>query len=245
MIEPESSTGSSLQTATTRPPASISADPSTHSELNIPKSSETTSNHVDVERILSESNTSLVLPTDRHLIPDALLVALAQLQVCRLTVADQSGPYKLRPINFVGLACQHCNGGQPGFGRYFPASVRSLAQTTTSATILKHMAAKCRFVPTNIRQAILSLQSQQQQQDQIPPSSSSAIDASARSRGHRPHYGTRKIFFDQLWWRLHGEATPTAIPPPTKGHSSLPAPTVARSSNEDAPETIRGSLVDF
>lgn len=90
------------------------------------------------------------------------------------------------------MCCKHC-GGQPGFGRYFPNSVRSLAQTTTSQTILKHIASKCRFCPPHVRQAVLDLQRQQ-----------AAKEGMAAGR---PRYGSRKIFFQRLWARLHGSKT--------------------------------------
>lgn len=84
---------------------------------------------------------------------------------------------------------QHC-GGQPGFGRYFPNSVRSLAQTTTSQTILKHIGGKCRFCPPNVRKAVLELQRQQAHKEHLTTG--------------RPRYGSRKIFFQRMWARLHG-----------------------------------------
>lgn len=77
-----------------------------------------------------------------------------------------------------------------GFGRYFPNSVRSLAQTTTSQTILKHMGSKCRFCTPEVRNAILELQRQQAAREGL-------------SSG-RPRYGSRKIFFQRVWARLHG-----------------------------------------
>ena len=90
---------------------------------------------------------------------------------------------------FHSFSLQHC-GGQPGFGRYFPNSVRSLAQTTTSQTILKHIAGKCRFCPPHIRKAVLELQRQQAHKEHLTTG--------------RPRYGSRKIFFQRMWARLHG-----------------------------------------
>lgn len=131
----------------------------------------------------------LVLTKDRDLVPDALFVAMAQMQPCKLTQADRVGCYKSREIGFVGMCCKHC-GGQPGFGRYYPNSVRSLAQTTTSQTILKHVGSKCRFCPAEIRNAVNELQRQQAAREGM-------------STG-RPRYGSRKIFFQRVWARLHG-----------------------------------------
>jgi len=136
-----------------------------------------------------DMNIALVVPKDRDLIPDALFVALGQMKACRLQQSDRVGCYKTRTLGFMGMCCKHC-GGQPGFGRYFPNSVRSLAQTTTSQTILKHIGGKCRFCPPNVRKAVLELQRQQAHKEHLTTG--------------RPRYGSRKIFFQRMWARLHG-----------------------------------------
>jgi hypothetical protein len=92
---------------------------------------------------------------------------------------------------------QHC-GGQPGFGRYYPNSVRSLAQTTTSQTILKHIGGKCRFCPSDVRKAVLELQRQQAHKENLTTG--------------RPRYGSRKIFFQRMWARLHGQSEDGVTP---------------------------------
>jgi hypothetical protein len=142
------------------------------------------------EVLLGDSK--LVFMKDRDLVPDALFVAMAQMKACKLTQADRVGCYKSRELGFVGMSCKHC-GGQPGFGRYYPNSVRSLAQTTTSQTILKHIGSKCRFCPAHLRQAVLELQRQQAAKEGIAAG--------------RPRYGSRKIFFQRIWARLHGSKT--------------------------------------
>ncbi|KAG7347938.1 hypothetical protein IV203_016643 [Nitzschia inconspicua] len=141
-------------------------------------------------------DSTLVSLKDRDLIPDSLFIALAQLKPCKLQQADRVGCYKTREIGFVGMCCKHC-GGQPGFGRYFPNSVRSLAQTTTSQTILKHIGGKCRFCPPTIRKAVLELQRQQAHKEGLA--------------SNRPRYGSRKIFFQRMWARLHGKNQPDEI----------------------------------
>jgi len=154
------------------------------------------------EPVISEASlnvllgdSKLVLMKDRDLVPDALFVAMAQMKVCQLTEADRVGCYKAREIGFTGMSCKHCE-GQPGFGRYFPNSVRSLAQTTTSQTILKHVGSKCLFCPPHVRQALIDLQRQQAAKEGIASG--------------RPRYGSRKIFFQRVWARLrvHGKAFP-------------------------------------
>ena len=138
----------------------------------------------------------LVQVQDRDLVPDSLFVAMSQMKTCHLTQADRVGCYKSRDLGFVGMCCKHC-GGQPGFGRYFPNSVRSLAQTTTSQTILKHIGSKCRFCPEETRNAVLELQRHQAVREGLATG--------------RPRYGSRKIFFQRVWARLHaGTMGPTS-----------------------------------
>jgi hypothetical protein len=138
------------------------------------------------------AGSSLVLPEDRDLVPSALFVVVAQLQICRLTQLDQVGCYKMREIGFVGVACKHC-GGLPGFGRYFAQSARSLAQTTTSKTILEHISRKCSCTPSYIHDAVLKLQEIQRRQ--------------CLASGHR-HYGSQKVFFERVWSRIHENVLP-------------------------------------
>lgn len=145
--------------------------------------------NVNWEELLSDSE--LVHLKDRDLVPDALFLAMAQMKACTLTLADRVGCYKNREIGFVGMCCKHC-GGQPGFGRYYPNSVRSLAQTTTSQTILKHIGSKCRYCPTHVRSAVNEFQRLQTLREGSGPG--------------RPRYGSRKIFFQRVWSRLHGGA---------------------------------------
>lgn len=152
-----------------------------------------------VESLIESSK--LVMMKDRDLVPDALFVAMAQMKPCRLTPADRVGCYKAREIGFLGMSCMHC-GGQPGFGRYYPNSVRSLAQTTTSQTILKHIASKCRFCPPSIRDAVVKLQ-------QVP----GPVEGTGSGR---PRYGSRKIFFQRVWSRLHNEGSDSSEVDETK-----------------------------
>jgi len=145
--------------------------------------------------------TKLVDTKDKDLVPDYLYLAMAQMKPCRLTDADRVGCYKERDVGFLGMCCKHC-GGQPGFGKYFPATIRSLAQTTTSQTIVKHIGVKCRLCPPEIRLAIVALQRDQTEKDRV------ARDAPGNSFESRPKYGSRKVFFQRLWARLHGGNVP-------------------------------------
>lgn len=174
-----SRSGDSRVAGTTGGEANASSDPPPGAEAGTSSSAK------------DDMTVPLVVPKDRDLIPDALFVALGQMKPTRLQQSDRVGCYKTRQLGFLGMCCKHC-GGQPGFGRYFPNSVRSLAQTTTSQTILKHIGGKCRLCPPSVRKAVLELQRQQAHKDHLTSG--------------RPRYGSRKIFFQRMWARLHGQS---------------------------------------
>ncbi len=157
---------------------------------NIPQSEER------FEKLMG--NTELVDLSDRQYIPDYIFLAMAQLKPCSVISTDRIGTYKNRDIGFKGMCCKHC-GGEPGFGRYFPETVRSLSQTTTSQTIVKHVAYKCLKCPPEVRDAVKQLKVLQENKDK-------EAKIKRRSRfDERPKYGSRKVFFQHLWARLHGE----------------------------------------
>ena len=64
------------------------------------------------------------------------------------------------------------------------------SETTTSQTILKHIAQKCRFCDPAVRTAVQQLQQIQAAREGLASG--------------RPRYGSRKIFFQRIWSRLHG-----------------------------------------
>jgi hypothetical protein len=166
--------------------------------------------------LLGESNHNIISIEDKDLVPDYLFLAMAQMKPCTLTEADKVGCYKDRQVGFVGMCCKHC-GGQPGFGKFFPATVRSLAQTTTSQTIVKHISSKCRICPVHIREAVLKLQQQDQGvKDKVETSTTKQENEQQdpqqqQQQGFeaKPRYGSRKIFFQRIWTRLHGPKTNT------------------------------------
>jgi hypothetical protein len=95
------------------------------------------------------------------------------------------------------MCCKHC-GGEPGFGRYFPETLRSLSQTTTTQTIVKHVAYKCRKCPKEVRDSVRALKEYQDAKDHL------AKECQRSRFDERPKYGSRKVFFQRLWHRLHG-----------------------------------------
>jgi len=92
------------------------------------------------------------------------------------------------------MSCKHCGGkaGKPGFGRYFPSSVRSLAQVDSCQHMVKHVTSKCTEIPPEIREKLVGLQDEKQTKD-------------LAANNSRSRYGSRKMFFRRVWTRLHGD----------------------------------------
>ncbi|KAL3804578.1 hypothetical protein ACHAW5_004581 [Stephanodiscus triporus] len=164
---------------------------------------------ITIEQLISGS--TLVTLEDRDLVPDYVFLALAQLAPCQLIADDRIGAYRARPIGFTGMCCRYCQGCQPGpgFGKFFPNSIRSLAQTTTTQTIIKHITSKCMHVPRDVKDVITKLlhEAEEENKPAYAPKKSDTFDG-------RPKYGSRKEFFQRVWDRLHGneeEAVSTSI----------------------------------
>jgi len=68
--------------------------------------------------------------------------------------------------------------------------------------MLKHIASKCRFCDPAVRNAVNELQRQQ------------TLREGLASASGRPRYGSRKIFFQRIWARLHGGEEPTGTGEP-------------------------------
>jgi hypothetical protein len=172
-------------------------------------------------------DTDLVKLDDRNYVPDYLFLSMAQLRPCELVESDRTGVYKARDVGFLGLCCKYC-GGEPGKGRYFPQTIRSLSQTTTSATIAKHIAQKCRAMPSNIKNTVTSLKKEQDWLDKL------AKDRVTNRYESRPKYGSRKVFFEQFWARLHGDNAPVSSPE----HASDLALAPAVSADDEHPHGL-------
>ena len=147
-------------------------------------------------------NSQLFTPQDADLVPPYLFLAMAQMKPCELQKEDKVGCYKDRPLGFRGMCCRHC-GGSPGFGKYFPATVRSLAQTTTSQTIIKHVGTKCTKCPESVKTLLLKLQ-----REGLAQGGNYGRGGKDASDG-KPKYGSRKIFFHRLWAKIHGHPVPS------------------------------------
>lgn len=208
--------------AAARAKASSTLSSEASKESSAPKQNENLSlkelHQLQVGRVLAltKDDCELLEPEDASLVPPHLYLAVSQMNSCELEADDRIGCYKERPLGFRGMCCKHC-GGSPGYGKFFPASVRSLAQTTTSQTITKHISTKCSKVPEPIRVALNQLL------QESPGRDGNYGRGLLGERDGKPKYGSRKVFFARLWARLHGGEIPPistidSLPPMEKLH---------------------------
>jgi hypothetical protein len=128
----------------------------------------------------------VVRTDDEDLVTDYLFLLMEQMQTCRFTEEDRTGgrsKIKDNEVGFPGMECRHCQ-GRAGFGRYFPSSVAALSLANSDRNVYNHLQ-KCRRCPDAIKTELVRLQNSQSQ-----------------SKNRR---GLRKLFFNRIWNRMHGE----------------------------------------
>jgi hypothetical protein len=127
----------------------------------------------------------LVTIQDYSLVPDALFAAFSQVTTCYANDSDCRNIGRNRPKidpGFKGICCLHCQGEGNAF-RFFPASSESLSQIDTCSKLSNHMLRKCKHIPPTIRRAIEIMKEKEKEEPR--------------------RYGSRKIFFNRFWAKLH------------------------------------------
>ncbi|GKY95639.1 hypothetical protein MPSEU_000525100 [Mayamaea pseudoterrestris] len=141
---------------------------------------------VDLEPVAMQlPGQPVVHDEDKSLVKDYLYVLLDQMEQCYFSEEDRAGgrsKVKDSPIGYPGMQCRHCK-GKAGFGRYFPGSLAALTSANSDRNIYNHIM-KCRRCPQPIKDELAMLQQQHQ---------------TLKNRR-----GSRKLFFEKIWSRLHG-----------------------------------------
>jgi len=127
----------------------------------------------------------IVYPNDMEMIPPYVHFLMRQVEPCLFTEADRFVARSKGPVGYPGFQCRHCQ-GHAGLGKYFPVSSKSLSTNSTSQNIHAHML-KCRKCPEAVKDRLVRLKIE-------------------KSRAARLEPGWRKVFFDKVWQRLHGES---------------------------------------
>jgi hypothetical protein len=123
---------------------------------------------------------------DKPLVTEYLFLLLEQMETCQFTEQDRTGgrsKVKDYSVGYPGMQCKHC-AGKAGFGRYFPGNLHALTSANSDRNIHNHIT-KCRRCPKQVRDELNQLQEEQSQ-----------------CKNRR---GSRKLFFERIWSRLHGQ----------------------------------------
>jgi len=148
----------------------------------------------------------LVLPSDKRNTTAFTFHLMSQMQPCVFTEADRLGRRRGLKVGFAGLACRHCFGVY-GSGRFFPSSVKTMADASKTLDVIYRHVMKCKNCPGDIKGGLSNLR-----------------DFHDSERSKMP-FGNQRAFFVKIWGRLHeSSADFQALPPP------VPSPTVASSA---------------
>jgi hypothetical protein len=128
----------------------------------------------------------IVFSDDMQMVPAYVYYLMRQVEVCHFTEADRFVARSKGPIGFPGFQCRHCN-GHAGLGKYFPVTSKSLSTNSTSQNIHAHLL-KCRKCTPQVKEQLKALKDE-------------------KTRAPRLEPGWRRVFFDKLWERLHGDET--------------------------------------
>lgn len=127
---------------------------------------------------------SLVNSSDMDMIPSYVYFLMKQVESCHFTEADRFVARSKGPVGYPGFQCRHCH-GHAGLGKYFPVTAKSLSTNSTSQNVHAHVL-KCRKVPTHVKEQLVALKEEKGKAPRLEP-------------------GWRKVFFDMIWGRLHGQ----------------------------------------
>lgn len=126
----------------------------------------------------------VVREEDQGLVTDYLYLLLDQMETCQFTESDREGgrsKVKDCPVGFPGMQCRHCR-GKAGFGRYFPSTIGALTSANSDRNIYNHLT-KCRRCPAPVKEEL-----KRRQADQL---------------AMKNRRGSRKLFFERVWQRIH------------------------------------------
>ena len=162
---------------------------------------------------------TLVLPSDKRNTTAFTFHLMSQMQPCVFTEADRLGRRRGLNVGFAGLACRHCFGVY-GSGRFFPSSIKTMADASKTLDVIYRHVTKCKNCPTDIKNGLRNLRE---------------FHDSERSK---MPFGNQRAFFVKIWGRLHENSE--FIPNPT--NERLAANASAIDSIKQAQAAVAGPI---
>jgi len=156
-------------------------------------------------------STLLVLPSEKRDTTTFTFHIMSQLRPCTFTEADRLGRRRGLLTGFPGLACRHCLGEHGCSGRFFPSSVKTMADASKTLDVVYRHVMKCKDCPWNIKCGLKTLRTFHDTERSKMP------------------FGNQRAFFLKIWGRLHQDhessssakelvasaSSPLSLPPST------------------------------
>lgn len=176
----------------------------------------------------------VVTPSDKRSTTSFTFHLMLQTTPCVFTEADRLGRRRSLRIGFSGLACRHCFGVY-GSGRFFPSSVKTMADASKTLDVLYKHVMRCAKCPDNVKSGLMNLRE---------------IHDVERSR---MPFGSQRAFFVKVWNRLHSDlvvGSNAAMANSSNGklsgamsapayHPSIVIPSMAVKTEEQSGETLQ------
>ena len=156
---------------------------------------------------------TLVLPSDKRNTTAFTFHLMSQMQPCVFTEADRLGRRRNLAVGFPGLACQHCFGVY-GSGRFFPSSIKTMADASKTLDVIYRHVAKCKNCPADIKMGLKNLR-----------------EFHDTERSKMP-FGNQRAFFVKIWSRLHESSGELAASSPAAKPSVAETPSSSSSSSK-------------
>ena len=155
----------------------------------------------------------LVEPSDKIFATEYAYFVMEQMTTCVFTEADRLGKRKSHLCGFPGMACRHCYGGN-GSGRFFPLTLKTFSDVSKSIHVLRNHLIKCTRAPPELAGRVNMLYKRHKEEKETTA------------------FGSQKIFFDNIWKRLHPELCHEKEVKKTKRKEG-------RSKKKKAPEPVK------
>lgn len=131
-------------------------------------------------------------PTDMHLVTQFTYAVLSELEVAYFTWRDRRGNRRKLTMGYPGMACRYCHGETGRTGRYFPSSVKTMADSKkTLFSVYDHLSC-CQKCPTVVKEQLLSL-----------------FEEHIAEQGKKiKRHGSQRDFFRRVYNMLHSTKAP-------------------------------------
>lgn len=141
---------------------------------------------------VGDENTELLCSfiDDKHrsLVTDYTNHVINQLEVATFSERDRKGNRTKVPIHFKGMACRHCKGFDGRTGRYFPSSLKTLADSKKTLYAIGRHLEQCKYCPNDVKTNLRD---------------SMKYHAKDIKEKYKRRHGSQRAYFRKIWESLH------------------------------------------